>query len=199
MSSTLELFYKGIEDAESILSIYDSHNQNGEKVKDFYPAGMPNIDVLKRACVIMAFTAFESFFENNVRDINSKQINDFSNDKRNKLLEHFHNPTSENITKLYKTWFGIENCLKAITFDGRNTDDICKQLDDYLKIRGQIVHVQKTDSTSQDIAKRDNVLKILGFLKKFAENFDRYIESNEWIAEVRERNATSSKADEAIL
>ena len=198
MSNSLELFYKGIEDAESILSIYDSHNQYGDKVIGLYPNGMPTIDVLKRASIVMAFTAFESFFEGWVREINSKQVIDLSNDKRNKLLEHFHNPTARNLIELYKAWFGIENCLKSISFDGRSTDDICKQLDEYLKIRGQVVHVQKTDSTTQDVAKKENVVKILGFLKKFAERFDHYIDSNEWIEEIRARNSTN-KADEAIL
>ena len=185
MSKTLELFRKGISDAESILTIYDCHNQNSNQIKEFYPDGMPNIDVLKRACVVMAFTAFESFFENLVTEINNKQVYDFSNEKRNKLLERFHNPTSKNIVELYKSWFGIENCLKTISFDGQNAENICNRLDEYLKIRGQIVHVQKMDSSKEDVAKKENVTKILYFLKKFAENFDCFIEDGSWIEEAR--------------
>lgn len=185
MSKTLELFRKGISDAESILTIYDCHNQNSNQIKEFYPDGMPNIDVLKRACVVMAFTAFESFFENLVTEINNKQAYDFSNEKRNKLLERFHNPTSKNIVELYKSWFGIENCLKTISFDGQNAENICNRLDEYLKIRGQIVHVQKMDSSKEDVAKKENVTKILYFLKKFAENFDCFIEDGSWIEEAR--------------
>lgn len=185
MSKTLELFRKGISDAESILTIYDCHNQNSNQIKEIYPDGMPNIDVLKRACVVMAFTAFESFFENLVTEINNKQVYDFSNEKRNKLLERFHNPTSKNIVELYKSWFGIENCLKAISFDGQNAENICNRLDEYLKIRGQIVHVQKMDSSKEDVAKKENVTKILYFLKKFAENFDCFIEDGSWIEEAR--------------
>ena len=185
MSKTLELFRKGISDAESILTIYDCHNQNSNQIKEFYPDGMPNIDVLKRACVVMAFTAFESFFENLVTEINNKQVYDFSNEKRNKLLERFHNPTRKNIVELYKSWFGIENCLKTISFDGQNAENICNRLDEYLKIRGQIVHVQKMDSSKEDVAKKENVTKILYFLKKFAENFDCFIEDGSWIEEAR--------------
>ena len=133
----------------------------------------------------MAFTAFESFFENLVTEINNKQVYDFSNEKRNKLLERFHNPTSKNIVELYRSWFGIENCLMTISFDGRNAENICNQLDEYLKVRGQIVHVQKIDSSKEDVAKKENVTKILNFLKKFAENFDCFIEDGSWIEEAR--------------
>ena len=185
MSKALELFHNGMSDAESILTVYDCHNQNSNQIKEFYPNGMPNIDVLKRACVVMAFTAFESFFENLVTEINNKQVYDFSNEKRNKLLERFHNPMSKNIVELYKSWFGIENCLKTIGFDGQNAENICNRLDEYLKIRGQIVHVQKMDSSKEDVAKKENVTKILYFLKKFAENFDCFIEDGSWIEEAR--------------
>ena len=192
MSKALDFFCNGFSDAESILTIYDCHNQNSNQIKEFYPDGMPNIDVLKRACVIMAFTAFESFFENLITEINNKQIYDFSNEKRNKMLERFHNPTSKNIVELYKSWFGIENCLKTICFDGRNAEDICDQLDEYLKIRGQIVHVQKIDSSKEDVAKKENVIKILNFLKKFAESFDCFIDSGSWIEEARNYIAEKS-------
>ncbi len=63
MSKALELFRNGMSDAESILTVYDCHNQNSNQIKVFYPDGIPNIDVLKRACVVMAFTVFESFLK----------------------------------------------------------------------------------------------------------------------------------------
>lgn len=197
MSKALDTFCKGIEDARSILSIYDCHNQNLDKIKELYSDKMPCIDVLKRACVVMAFTAFESFFENLVREINSKQIHDFSDEKKNKKLERFHNPTSQNIIELYRVWFGIDNCLKGVGFDGRDAQDICNQLDEFLNIRGQIVHVQKTDSSLQDVARRDNVVKIFGFIEKFAQNFDNYIESGTWIEELRSMNSNSTASDKS--
>ncbi len=73
----------------------------------------------------------------------------------------------------------------TISFDGRNAENICNQLDEYLKVRGQIVHVQKIDSSKEDVAKKENVTKILNFLKKFAENFDCFIEDGSWIEEAR--------------
>ena len=185
MSKALETFNKGIEDVKSILSIYDCHNQNLDKIKVYYGESIPNIDVLKRACVIMTFTAFEFFLENLVKEINSNQIFDFSNERNNKKLERFHNPTTQNIIDLYKSWFGIENCLECISFDGRDTEAICKQLDEFLKIRGQIVHVQKTDSSTKDIANKETVEKILGFVDKFAKAFDDFIDKGEWLAEAR--------------
>ena len=194
MSKALETFNKGIEDAESILAIYDGHNRNLEGFRELYNGTFPNIDVLKRACVIMTFTAFETFFENLVKEINDKQIHDFSTVPNNKKLERFHNPTAQNIIELYRAWFGIDNCLKSISFDGRPSEDICKQLDDFLKIRGQVVHVQKTDCTTEDVAKKENVTKILNFVKKFAPTFDCYIEAGESIAEARAK-LSAEKAD----
>jgi hypothetical protein len=82
--------------------------------------------------------------------------------------------------------------LKTICFDGRNAEDICDQLDEYLKIRGQIVHVQKIDSSKEDVAKKENVIKILNFLKKFAESFDCFIDSGSWIEEARNYIAEKS-------
>ncbi len=185
MTKALDTFNKGLKDTENILAIYDIINQNGDKMKELFPSEVPNVDILKRACVVMAFTAFETFFENLVKEVNSKQIVDCSDEKKRKQLERFHNPTSKNIIELYKSWFGIDNCLSEIYFDGRNTGDICNQLDEYLKIRGQVVHLQKTETSNKDEANKNKVVKILGFLHKFAEAFNDYIEEGKWISEVR--------------
>ena len=102
MSKSLEKFSNGIEDARNMLAIYDCHNssENEEIIKGLYKGKLPDIDVLKRFSFTLAFTAFETYIEDLVREIEQKQITPNSTEKNEKMLERFHNPNTENALRM---------------------------------------------------------------------------------------------------
>lgn len=194
MSKSLEKFSNGIEDARNMLAIYDCHNssENAEIIKGLYKGKLPDIDVLKRFSFTLAFTAFETYIEDLVREIEQKQITPNSTEKNEKMLERFHNPNTENIRNLYKIWFCIEDVTCRWSFDGMNREQVCKKLDDYIRNRGEIVHRLKEDNVP-DVAKRDNVVKCVNFLDKLARCMDEYIASDEWVEDARKKRAEKAQ------
>jgi hypothetical protein len=94
MSRALQNFEYGIKDAEELLAHFDAINTNPP------PA---NAEVLKRAGLVMALTAWETYVEDRLLEEMNRRLGviagsyagDFVLKRLNSDLKQFHNPNSE--------------------------------------------------------------------------------------------------------
>ncbi|PJZ23898.1 hypothetical protein CH352_18875 [Leptospira hartskeerlii] len=109
--------------------------------------------------------------------ISDKKWITYITDNKKKVLgawiEKFHSPKSENIKDLFSNTVGIKDITKSWFWQRMNYSNAIEKLDDYLDIRGKIVHRLKTEEkikkwqaddflghVSLLVEKTDNALKI---------------------------------------
>jgi RiboL-PSP-HEPN len=99
MSKALVTFEGSIKDAEDLLAHFDA-----------MPKPPPtNAEVLKRAGLVMALTAWETYVEDRVREelsrrlrvVNGSYVGKFVTSRLEEELKRFHNPTSEKTKRLF--------------------------------------------------------------------------------------------------
>jgi hypothetical protein len=101
MSRAIQSFEYGIKDAEELLAHFDALNGNPP------PA---NAEVLKRAGLVMALTAWETYVEDRLVESMEKKlgavagsyVGDFVSKKLTQDLRQFHNPNSEKTKRIFQ-------------------------------------------------------------------------------------------------
>src|SRR5262249_34111045 len=106
-SRASEVFAQAIEDAENLLDHFDTLN-----------VGPPpaNIEVLKRAGLIMAMTAWETYVEDRVGEaldarlssVADGTIRGFIRNKLDEEIRRLHNPNAEKTLKLFRDYAGVD-------------------------------------------------------------------------------------------
>ncbi|MGH8441224.1 MAG: HEPN domain-containing protein, partial [Pseudomonas sp.] len=108
MSRASITFDGSIEDAVTLLQHFDSAHKNSPE----------SAEVLKRAGLVMALTAWETYVEDRVREIvqsrlkavNGSPIGKFVSGKLEEELKRFHNPTADKTRKLFLDYLEIDVC-----------------------------------------------------------------------------------------
>lgn len=165
-SKASETFAQSIRDAENLLAHFDKLNTNPPP---------PENEVLKRAGLIMAMTAWETYVEDRVleaaaerlRTLEDATIAAFVRSKLDDDLRRLHNPSSDKTIQLFKDYAGIDltdkwhcNPLSAADVRGR--------LNQYMKLRGGMVHRSPVVTLGPPKAHpitRDDLAKAIRFLK----------------------------------
>jgi hypothetical protein len=106
MSKALISFESSIKDAEDLLAHFDAMPKPPP----------PNAEVLKRAGLVMALTAWETYVEDRVREelarrlrvVNGSYVGKFVASRLEEELKRFHNPTSEKTKKLFHDFLEID-------------------------------------------------------------------------------------------
>ena len=163
MSESLQNFKRAISDAQELLTCYDTINSS--------ESNEPVPEVLKRACLIMTLTAWETYvediatelFQNKFGALKGSQIGNFMELQFNNRLKMFHNPDSQKTKQIFEEFFGID-----VTEYWKLNNYIPKQsremLNLWLKKRGDAVHRAKTDLNQPHIVKRDELDKCIRFI-----------------------------------
>src|SRR5690606_20637812 len=107
MSQAKSSFEHGIKDAEELLAHFDAINCNPP------PA---NAEVLKRAGLVMALTAWETYVEDRITEAMDKRLSvvsgsyvgEFIQKKLQQELKQFHNPTSDKTKKIFQDYLGLD-------------------------------------------------------------------------------------------
>ena len=110
MSRALTDFESGIKDAEELLAHFDSLNQKPPP---------PNAEVLKRAALVMAFTAWETYVEDRLREevkaklgfVAGSTLGNFVLKRLERDLKTFHNPDSEKTRRIFLDYLGLDLSL----------------------------------------------------------------------------------------
>jgi len=172
MSESLQNFKFAINDAKELVSCYDAMNKSS---CDAAP------DVLKRATLILALTAWETYVEDRATELfNVKfgalkgcHVGNFMDEQFSLRLKTFNNPDSVKTKKIFLEFFGIDVTEKWIWNNYQHPDQVRSTLNKWIKRRGEAVHRAQVDSTKPHIAKRDELEKCLRFFSELAVATDK--------------------------
>ena len=162
MSKASETFSQSILDAEHLLKHFNELNTKPPP---------PDIEVLKRAGLVMAMTAWETYVEDRVteatderlRSVGDESVARFMRSKLKDEIGRLHNPTAERTTELFRLYADVD--LNG-NWSWNGSDDAAtrKRLNDYIKLRGDVVHRSRRAQEPHPV-KKDELEKAIRFLK----------------------------------
>jgi hypothetical protein len=170
MSKANITFQSSIKDAEVLLAHFDAVNQ-------FPPP--ENAEVLKRAGLVMALTAWETYVEDltnevlqfRLQSINGSHFGGFIQNRLNKDLKYFHNPNSDKTKSLFLDYLGID-VTEFWKWNNYDQKRVKKTLDDLISRRGEAVHRSRPlqqGIPAPHLVKREDLEKAIRFLKCLVE------------------------------
>ena len=174
MPTAREMFDFSIKDAEDLLGHFVAQ-----------PTPKPkNAEVLKRAGLVMALTAWETFVEDRVLEevernsqvVKGSHAGNFMLKKLREELKRLHNPDAAKTKKLFLDYVGIDVTTKW-EWPGYEPKTAKKKLNDLLGVRGDIVHRSKEPDAGgppkAHQVKREDLEKAIKFLKGLIEATDK--------------------------
>lgn len=142
MSRASDTFVQSILDAENLLKHFNTLNTKPPP---------PELEVLKRAGLVMAMTAWETYVEDRVveaaaerlRAVADSSIAEFVQSKLDEEIKRLHNPTSDKTIQLFHDYAGVD---LTDSWSWNNTDKkaVRDRLNQYIKLRGDVVHRSRT-------------------------------------------------------
>ncbi|MDZ4169217.1 MAG: HEPN domain-containing protein [Coriobacteriia bacterium] len=178
MSKASDAFQSSIGDAKALLAYFDG-----------LPKSSPaDGEVLKRAGLIMALTAWETYVEDRILEevttrlkvIEGSYAGKFVHARLHEELRRLHNPTSDKVRRLYLEY--LEYDVTA-TWEWANykSADAKKTLDKLISTRGDVVHRSNPPASGGPPAahpvKRDDLDKAIRFLGGLVEATERGLAS----------------------
>lgn len=177
MSRAMQSFEYGIKDAEELLAHFDNANDHPP------PA---NAEVLKRAGLVMALTAWETYVEDRLEEemnqrlgvVAGSYVGDFVLKKLAADLKQFHNPTAEKTKRIFLEYLGLD-VTDGWCWANHEPEKVKATLNGWISKRGDAVHRSRPVSNGTPVAhlvKRDELEKVIRFLKELVKATDLYIE-----------------------
>lgn len=165
--------------AEELLAHFDAINAKPPP---------PNAEVLKRASLVMALTAWETYVEDRVTEemnirlsaLAGSHIAKFIQNKLQQELKQFHNPTSDKTKRLFIDYLGVD-VTQGWNWANTDPENAKKLLNAWISKRGDAVHRSKPISNGASAAhliKRDELEKAIRFIKELVRTTDTYLECN---------------------
>ena len=180
-SEALETFEHALQDSTDLLKHFDSLNTKPPP---------PDIEVLKRASLIMALAALETYFEDRILEAvkeacsNNKSDNRLTNFYSESLdtdLKYFHSPSTERVRQLYKKYLGVD-VSEGWTWNNCDPGKAKAELNRLVKKRGDIAHrslrpTTKDAQPKQHAVTRDALRKHIHFITQIANATDDFLTS----------------------
>jgi hypothetical protein len=177
VSKAKQIFDYAIKDAEILLQFFDENNKNSPP---------ENTEVFKRAGLIMALTAWETYVEDRVREemtarlriVEGSPLGKFVIRRLEEELKRFNNPNSERTKRIFLDYAEVDVVSK---WEWAQCDSAKakKTLDELIAKRGDAVHRSKSPTNgnpSPHLIKRDELEKAIKFLKTLVEVTDKILE-----------------------
>lgn len=179
MSRAKASFDYGIKDAEELLSFFDEININPPP---------PNAEVLKRAGLVMALTAWETYVEDRITEAMNIRLSglagshtgEFILKKLRQELKYFHTPNSEKTKHLFLDYLGVDVTL-GWSWANTDPEKAKRSLNEWIFKRGEAVHRSKPISngaSSAHLVKRDELEKAIRFIKELVRTTDEYLDDH---------------------
>jgi hypothetical protein len=178
MSKAFSTFATAIKDAESLLMLFDQMHKNDPE----------SAEVLKRASLVMAVTAWETYVEDRLSEavevrlkaLSGSAVGKFVSDKLAEELKRLHNPNAEKTKRLFLDFLDVDVTLG---WKWANSDPAFskKALDNLLAKRGDAVHRAKPQNngpSAPHLVKRDDLEKAIRLLKNLVESTERPLQEN---------------------
>lgn len=166
-------FLEGIKDAENLLAHFNTLNVKPPP---------PEIEVLKRAGLVMAMTAWETYVEDRVIEaatarlagLTDSALSNFVQSRLSEEIKRLHNPSAEKTVQLFVDYAGVD--VSGSWSWNHVTPQVAKQrLNDYLKLRGDVVHrsrVVAKGPPKPDPVTKDDLHRAIVFLKELVKATD---------------------------
>ena len=178
-SQAFEAFKHAIQDSTDLLKHFDALNTRPPP---------PDIEVLKRASLVMALAALETYFEDRIAEAvnavsgSGKAQNHLSDFYRNSLevdLKTFHSPSTDRVRQIFQKYLSID---VSEAWNWNNCDSFMAktELNRLVKKRGDIAHRSLRPTageaqTSEHAVTRDDLRKHIHFITQIANTTDRYL------------------------
>ena len=171
MSKASDGFAYSIKDSENLLLHFNALNTKPPP---------PEIEVLKRAGLIMAMTAWETYVEDRLIEAADERLSSLRNQPIAKLvkgklaeeIKRLNNPDSSRAIQLFRDYAGVD--LSSTWFwNGVDHKTVKNRLNNYLKLRGDIVHRSKPDTATSHPVKKVDLEKAISFLKLLVDATER--------------------------
>lgn len=173
MPTAKETFESSIKDATQLLDHFKAINTLPPP---------PSAEVLKRAGLIMACTAWETYVEDRAREVvawrlesNDSFQNQFIHRHLHNVLKQFHNPGSEKTTKLFMDFLGVD-VSEFWRWNNFTPERARQDLDTLIKKRGEAVHRSKPPSMGTDaphLVTKDQLEKAIRLVVSLVETTDK--------------------------
>tara|TARA_R110001599_G_scaffold319874_1_gene529756 strand:+ start:6757 stop:7368 length:612 start_codon:yes stop_codon:yes gene_type:complete len=183
-SKALQTFEHTIQDANDLLTHFDSLNKSPPPQE---------IEVLKRASLVMALAALEAYFEDLLSEsvavlchqqTAGERLSDFFQTSLDNDLTTFHTPSTDRVRPMFVKYLGYDvtegwswnNCTPAMAR---------KELNRLAKKRGDIAHRSQRPLPNQPMphaVTRDEMRKHIYFIKELAKATDVYVQENSSIS-----------------
>ncbi len=172
MTEARKSFDFAIKDAEDLLIRFDNENSSALE---------RNSEALKRAGMVMAFSAWETYVKDRFKEevsvwlcsVNGSLIGNFVQRKVDEDLKRFFNPNAERTKMLFKNYFEID-ITNSWKWDNYHPPQARKMLNDLVSKRGGAAHQANTCLETPHLIKRDELDKAIRFLKGLVRAMDRY-------------------------
>ena len=138
MSEASDTFAQSIQDAENLLGHFNSLNTKPPP---------PEIEVLKRAGLVMAMTAWETYVEDRLQEAVSERLASltdgdvarFMQKKLDEEIKRLHNPGSQKTIELFRDYAGVD-LTAAWCWNNYDSRAARTKLNALIKLRGDVVH-----------------------------------------------------------
>ncbi|MBJ7537464.1 HEPN domain-containing protein [Marinomonas transparens] len=176
MSVSLSNFKLAISDAKELAECYDLLNAK--------PDALPP-EALKRAALIMTLTAWETYVEDIATELFTNKfgvlqgchIGNYLEREFTNRLKMFHNPDSQKTKLLFSDFFGIDVTESWVWGNYLEHKLAKKELDRWLKRRGEAVHRSQVDMTKPDLIKRKELDQCIRFISELVTITDKTLQS----------------------
>ncbi len=143
-------------------------------------------EVFKRAGLVMALTAWETYVEDRVVEAVHQRLSPgashserFMLSKLEEELKRFHNPTSEKTKKLFADYLDVD-VVAEWRWNGVDVTSAREKLDALVKKRGDAVHRSKVTAggtAARHLVTKQDLEKAVRFLKELVAATDRAVET----------------------
>lgn len=178
-SQALEAFKHAIQDSTDLLKHFDALNTKPPP---------PDIEVLKRASLVMALAALETYFEDRIVEavseicVKCKADDPIQSFYRNSLeidLKSFHSPSTDRVRQIFKKYLSLD-VSDAWNWNHCDPTKARAELNRLVKKRGDIAHrsLRPTNGEAQPrqhAVTRDDLRKHIHFITQIANTTDMYL------------------------
>lgn len=179
-SKALHTFEHAIQDADELLAHFDTLNKKPPP---------PEIEVLKRASLVMALAALESYFEDLLlesvtalccQNSADNRLSKFYKTSLETDLKTFHTPSTDRVRPMFIKYLGYD-VTEGWSWNNCTPANARAELNHLAKQRGDIAHRSRRPLPGQSMqhaVTRDAMRKHVHFIKELVKATDAYVQEH---------------------
>lgn len=176
-SESYEIFNHTIQDSLDLMNNFDLLNKQPPP---------PEIEVFKRASLVMALAALETYFENRITEAVESICDKHDNDDRLSAfylrsldvdLKSFHSPNVDRVKTVFQKYLSVD-VTQSWSWNNCTPEQAKIELNKIVKKRGDIAHRSLRPVPGQPVAHavtRDELRKTIHFIRELVKATDAYL------------------------